>query len=149
MWPIWLGPSGVAAIGRGGGRAGGGGAEGGGRGGGGGMAGGGGGGGGGAAGGGPPLSVLHELEPAGNAGAPPGLAPLRKQVDGVVVGVLTAQRQRVLGLHAGPVVLRPVGDAEVGVVPGDLVHPALADVRDVADHPGGSEPGQVAHDLVL
>src|SRR5438067_5900241 len=57
---------------------------------------------------------------------PPPLARGGQGVDRVVVGILPAQRERVAGLHRGPVVLGPVGDAQLAVVPGHLVHPALA-----------------------
>src|SRR5919204_5307100 len=60
---------------------------------------------------------------------PPCLARFGQHVDRVVVGVLAGERQLVVGLDGGAVVLRPVRDAVVGVVPGYLVHPALADVR--------------------
>src|ERR1700726_1801158 len=96
-----------------------------------------------------PLAVLHQLRrrrrSAGGAvpgaGAPPGLAYFRDPVDGVVVGILAAEREWVLGLHPGSVVLSPVRDAEVGVVAGHLMHPPLADIGDVTDHPGGGEAG--------
>src|SRR5437868_3560595 len=66
--------------------------------------------------------------------APPGAAFLGEGVDRVVVGVLAGEGQVVACLDAGAVVLGPVGDAARGVVAGDLVDPALADVGDVADH---------------
>src|ERR1700730_14897982 len=103
-----------------------------------------------------PLAVLHKLRrrrSAGGAvpgaGAPPGLAPFRDPVDGVVVGILAAEREWVLGFHPGSVVLRPVRSPYIGGVAGNLMPPPLADIGDVTDHPGGGEAGQVAHDLVL
>src|SRR5690606_15454841 len=59
------------------------------------------------------------------------------------------QRVGVGRLQGGAVVLRPVGDPAFAVVAGGLVHPALADVGDVAHDAGRGEAGKVAHDGVL
>ena len=81
--------------------------------------------------------------------APPLLADLGQGVDRVVVLVGAGQRLGVVALDRRPVVLGPVRDAVVAVVRLELVHPALADERYVADDPRRREAGQVAHDAVL
>src|SRR5437899_4644618 len=113
-----------------------------------------------------PLADLNEFlrlgRSAGGSGALLGLGegvagvllppvlPLGGQgVDRVVVLVGAVQRLRVLLLDPGPVVLLPVGDAAHLVVLAELVHPALPDVRDVADDAGGRESRQIAEDAVL
>src|SRR3954452_6967101 len=87
----------------------------------------------------------------GGAGVlgPPLLALDREGVDRVVVLVGAVQRLGVLLLDAGAVVLLPVRDAADLVVLGQLVHPALPDVRHVADDPRRREAGQVPEDAVL
>src|SRR3954451_17101242 len=56
---------------------------------------------------------------------PPGPALGGQAVDRVVVGAAAVQRAGVGPLDAGAVVLRPVADAPLAVVLGDLVRPAL------------------------
>src|SRR5690606_32318225 len=74
----------------------------------------------------------------------PPLLPFGGQrADRVVVLVAPAQRVRVVPLQRGAVVLRPVRDAARAVVVGQLVYPALADVRHVADDPRRRVAGQV------
>src|SRR5512146_2107817 len=81
--------------------------------------------------------------------APPGLTRRGQQIDRIVVLIPSRERIRILELEPRPVVLGPPGDAEFAVVFRKLVHPPLADERNVAEDPGRSKAGKIAHDVVL
>src|SRR5690348_1639594 len=79
--------------------------------------------------------------------APPFLARGRQGVNGVVILVEALQRFRIVSFNAGSVILRPVGDAFFAVVVLELMNPALANKRHVANHSRRGEARQVSHDL--
>ena len=95
------------------------------------------------------VALFGGLQASAACCAPPLLAGLGQRVDRVVVLVLRGRAPRVRQLDAGAVVLRPVRDALLAVVLGDLVHPALPDEGHVADDARRREARQVPHDVVL
>src|SRR5207249_11923545 len=84
------------------------------------------------------------LSGPGAPGAPEGLARFRQGVDRVVVLVAPRDRVGVVGLEGGAIVFRPVRDALFAIVVRELVHPALADERHVADDARRGEARQVS-----
>src|SRR5260221_7076360 len=83
------------------------------------------------------------------SGAPEVLAGFRQRVDGIEIFVAAIQRFRIVGFNSRAVIFCPVGNAQLPVVFLQLVHPALADKRHIADDARRGKSRQIAHDVVL
>src|SRR5229473_5618678 len=97
----------------------------------------------------PAASLALQRSVCGGLAAPPVLTRSRQGIDWIVVFVEAAQGFRIVGFNAGLIVFRPVGDALLAVVLLQLMDPALADERHVANDARRGKARQITHDVML
>ena len=72
-----------------------------------------------------------------------------QSVNRVVIFVEPRESFRIISLDAGLVIFGPVRDALLAVVFLQLLHPAFADKRDVANNAWRGKAGKITHDVEL